>query len=54
MWSRPTVKPSIWVEPAVDLAKNYGLNASDLGKVEALIKEHEEEIRDAWRRHFGS
>jgi hypothetical protein len=43
-----------WMEPNIELAKNYGLSARDLGKIEKLIREHEQEIRDAWQRHFGS
>ena len=41
-----------WTEPAVELAKNYGLGDSDLHRIEALIAEHREEIRNAWDRHF--
>ena len=43
-----------WIEPEVELAKNFRLSNFDLRKVEALIAEHEKEIRDAWARHFGS
>jgi hypothetical protein len=42
-----------WIEPEIELAKSYGLNPKDLGRVQQLIEEHEDEIRDAWRRHFG-
>jgi hypothetical protein len=37
-----------------ELARNYELNAQDLRRVEQLIEEREQEIRDAWRRHFRS
>jgi len=43
-----------WIDPVIELARNHGLSDNDLGRVEALIEEHEQEIRDAWRRHFGS
>ncbi|HLY51092.1 MAG TPA: DUF4160 domain-containing protein [Solirubrobacteraceae bacterium] len=43
-----------WVDPMIELARNHGLGDNDLRRVEGLIKEHEQEIRDAWRRHFGS
>jgi uncharacterized protein DUF4160 len=43
-----------WVEPSIELARNYGLSAQDLRRVEQLIEEHEQEIRDAWSSHFGS
>ncbi len=43
-----------WVGPSIELARNYGLSAQDLSRVEQLIEEHEQEIRDAWSSHFGS
>ena len=41
-----------WVDPRIELARNYRLTEKDLKRVRALIVEHEEEIRDAWSRHF--
>jgi len=43
-----------WLEPTIELARNHGLSARDLRQVEQLIEEHEQEIRDAWNRHFAS
>jgi len=43
-----------WLEPNLELARNYGLSSQDLRRIEQLIEEHEQEIRDAWSRHFGS
>ncbi len=42
-----------WIEPRIELARNYGLTENDLGRVRKLIEEHEYGIRSAWRRHFG-
>ena len=42
-----------WIEPRIELAQNYGLSENDLGRVRKLIREHEDDIRSAWRRHFG-
>jgi Domain of unknown function (DUF4160) len=42
-----------WLDPSIELARNYGLSAPDLRRIEQLIKEHEREIHDAWHRHFG-
>lgn len=42
-----------WIEPRIELARNYGLTESDLTKIRKLIEEHEDVIRSAWRRHFG-
>ncbi len=42
-----------WIEPEIELAQNYGLSERDLRAINALIKEHEDGIRSAWRQHFG-
>jgi hypothetical protein len=42
-----------WLEPAIELARNYGLSAKRLTAAERLIQEHENEIRRAWQTHFG-
>jgi Domain of unknown function (DUF4160) len=42
-----------WLEPEIELADNYGLRSGELSTVRALINAHENEIRDAWNRHFG-
>jgi hypothetical protein len=43
-----------WLEPTIELAQNYGLSARELREVENLVRLHEQEIRDAWYRHFPS
>ena len=43
-----------WLEPRIELAQNYGLNDRELRAVEVLIRKHEDDIRRAWRKHFGS
>ncbi|WP_238590520.1 DUF4160 domain-containing protein [Nitrospira moscoviensis] len=42
-----------WLEPAIELAHNSGLTARQIRLVNALIEEHENEIRNAWQTHFG-
>lgn len=42
-----------WLEPAVKLAQNQGLNAQQLRVVHDLVEEHADEIRRAWSRHFN-
>jgi hypothetical protein len=44
----------LWLDPEIELAKNYGLNERDLLQIVRLTREHEDEIRDAWNRHFGT
>jgi hypothetical protein len=50
----PDGEAKFWLEPAIELARNYEPSAQDLSRVLQLIVEHEQEIRDAWRSHFGS
>ncbi len=50
----PDGEAKFWIEPKIKLARNHELNAQDLRRVERLIEEREQEIRDAWHRHFGS
>ena len=45
---------NFWIEPKIELAKSYGLNEQALGRVEKMIGERKQEIRDAWSSHFGS
>ncbi len=42
-----------WLAPEVELARNYNLSDRDLQRIRKLIEENENEIRDAWSRHFG-
>ncbi|MGH9196663.1 MAG: DUF4160 domain-containing protein [Acidimicrobiia bacterium] len=50
----PDGEAKFWLDPSIELARNYGLSEQDLRRVEALIGDHEQEIRDAWTSHFGS
>ncbi|HUP90709.1 MAG TPA: DUF4160 domain-containing protein [Solimonas sp.] len=50
----PTGEAKFWLEPQVELALNHGLNARQLNTVQRLVEEHENEIRTAWKKHFGS
>ena len=43
-----------WIEPVVQLARNYGLRDADLRAAEHLVEEHRDEIRRAWNEHFRS
>ncbi len=42
-----------WIEPEVELAQNYGYNNSQLKAIKSLVKEHRDEIINAWQEHFG-
>jgi hypothetical protein len=41
-----------WLEPSVTLARSIGLSAGELKAIEDIVKEHEDEIKSAWRKHF--
>jgi len=49
----PDGEAKYWIEPAVELAHNYGLNERELRSAKALIEAHADEIRRSWARHFG-
>ena len=42
-----------WLEPQVELARNYGLSSTRLATARRIIQEHENEIRVAWETHFS-
>ena len=48
----PDGEAKFWMEPMVELAKNYGLSKQDVKATQKLIEEHSDEIRAAWRKHF--
>ena len=41
-----------WLDPNIELARNYGLTVSRLATAERLTREHADEIRRAWKTHF--
>ena len=43
-----------WLDPDIELAKNYGLSRSQVKEIEGLIEVHYEEFKSAWKTHFES
>jgi uncharacterized protein DUF4160 len=43
-----------WIEPKIELAASLGVPDHEIAKILNLIREREDEIREAWNRHFGS
>lgn len=41
------------LEPRIELAQNYGLGMRQVNAALRLIREHEDDIRKAWKTHFG-
>ena len=49
----PDGEAKIWIEPEVEVARNWGLNDRKLRRAVELVREREDEIREAWEKHFG-
>jgi len=49
----PHGEAKFWLEPAIELARNYGLGDAELKAAQRLVEEHEREIREAWIEHFS-
>lgn len=50
----PDGEAKFWLDPHVALAVDHGMPEKALGEVRRLVEAHQEEFRDAWKRHFGS
>ena len=48
----PDGEAKFWIEPRIALAQNHGLNPRQARVVLQLIKERENDIRQAWKAHF--
>ena len=42
-----------WLEPIIALASYYGLSKKELSRMEAIVKEKEDEFKSAWNKHFS-
>jgi hypothetical protein len=49
----PDGEAKFWIDPEIELARNYQLSAQDVSRALQLVIDHEQEIRDAWNSHFG-
>ena len=41
-----------WLEPRIELARNYRLSRPQLVEVEKIIEEHSDELGAAWQKYF--
>ena len=41
-----------WLEPEIELAKNYRLSRIKLKQIEDIIEAHYDELRSAWEANF--
>ncbi len=42
-----------WLEPNVELARNYRLSAQQLREIQSIVEVHEDEFKAVWRDFFG-
>jgi hypothetical protein len=43
-----------WLEPKIELAQYIGLSRYEINEALRLVQEHENEISNAWIKHFPS
>ena len=43
-----------WLQPDIELAKNYRLSRHELKQIEKIIEGHYEQFTTAWKKHFQS
>lgn len=43
-----------WLESEIDLATSAGLQQHQLKAIQKLVQEHQDDIRDAWKKYFQS
>jgi hypothetical protein len=48
----PAGEAKIWLEPEIAVAEDHGLGTRDIRAALRAIREHEDEIRKAWKAHF--
>ena len=51
--SHPDGEAKFWLEPELSASVVVGLSPRQVAEAEEIVRHHQEEIRDAWIRHFG-
>jgi hypothetical protein len=51
--AHPDGESKFWIVPEIALAAAVGLSPRQVAEAESIVRQHEEEIRHAWTRHFG-
>jgi len=49
----PDGEAKFWLEPKIELARNYRLSKRQLGEIEEVIKERYYELTESWKQHFN-
>ena len=47
-----TGEAKFWLEPTIELAQQVGFSRAQINETLCLVQEHENDIRNAWRKHF--
>ncbi len=42
-----------WLEPAVGLADSYAMTSSELTKLQRIVEQKQDVIRERWNEYFG-
>jgi hypothetical protein len=50
----PDGEVKIWLEPEIELAKNYGVKDKDLKEIFRIIGEKAHEFERLWNQHFST
>ncbi len=50
---RENQSAKFWLQP-VNLARNLGFSAQEVGRVQSLVEEHQTDLLEAWHGHFGT
>lgn len=49
----PDGEAKFWLEPELELAKNYRFSNVQLKQINRIIERHYDEFKDAWQAFFG-
>ena len=50
--SCPDGEAKFWLEPKISLTYAYSLSVTQLKEIEKIVKERENDIIEAWQKHF--
>ncbi|HIG42243.1 MAG: DUF4160 domain-containing protein [bacterium] len=49
----PDGEAKLWLEPQIEIARNYRLSDVQLHEVQRIVTVHSDELITAWKKHFG-
>lgn len=49
----PDGEAKIWVEPEIEMNRFVGYNGRDISMILDQVREHQDEIKQAWHKHFS-